>query len=182
LYREVHDNYMILPIHQNPADLSLNILTTRLHLPLTVLKQHTLQIGAWSLQFHIIGESHLVTIEHDGVLVLSELLACVEVEASACLHHHRFNDLAAHCFQQLGYSIAVEFSDCYEDVPVEVDGVIEVAFPEIADQTPITRIVWTRIGEHAVRWHTLHVYPGEDKMACVHSLSYFDMLNYNRAL
>jgi len=173
---------MILPIHQNPADLALNILTTRIHLPLTVLKQHTLQIGLWILRFHIIGESHLVTIEYDGVLVLCELLACVEVDASSCLHHHRFHDLAAHCFQKSGYSIAVEFSDSCGDAPVETDGVLEVAFPKIADQTPITRIVWTRVGENAVRWHTLHVYPDENKIACVHSLSYFDMLNYNRAL
>jgi hypothetical protein len=123
-----------------------------------------------------------VTIEYDGVLVLSELLACVEVEASSCLHHHRFNDLAAHCFQQPGYSISVEFNDCYDDVPVDTNGVLEVSFPIIADQTPITRIIWTQVGENAVRWHTLHVYPDEGKMACVHSLSYFDMLHYNRAL
>lgn len=173
---------MILPVHQNPADLALNILTTSSHLPLTVLKHDTLQIGLWRVKFHIIGESHLVTIEYDGVLVLCELLACVDVDASSCLHHHRFHDLAPHRFQQFGYSIDVEFKDCYDEVSVEADGVLEIAFPKIADQTPITRIVWTRVGENALRWHTLHVYPDEGKMACVHSLSNFDMLNYNRAL
>lgn len=173
---------MILPVHQNPADLSLNVLNTRIDRPLTVLKQQMLQMGAWILHFHIIGESHLVTIEYEGGLVLCEMLACVEVEADACQHQHRFSDLASHCFQQPGYSIAVEFGDCYEDVPVEADGVLEVSFPQIADQTPITRIVWTQVAEHSVRWHTLHVYPEEGKMVCVHSLSCFDMLNYNRAL
>ena len=173
---------MILPIHQNPADLSLNILTARVPLSLTVLMQQTLQLGPYTLQFHIIGESHLVTIEYDGALVLCELLACVAVDANACLHHHHFNDLEAHCFQRPGYSISVEFSDCYGDVPVEADGVLEVTFPKIGNQTPITRIVWTLVSESTMRWHTLHVYPDEMKMVCVHSLSYFDGLNYNRAL
>jgi len=180
---------MILPIQQNPTDLVLTIVAGRLDTPLTVLKHDTLQLGVWTLTFHIIGESHLVTIEHDQTPVLCEVLACADLSSQTCAHRHRFDDLAvsgfrsgqAHCFATAGYSVAVDFDDCLDHSPAaDADGTLEMSFPEIAGQTPVTRIEWTQTGENTARWHTLHIYPREVGMVCVRSLSYFDSLHYNR--
>lgn len=179
---EVNDIHMILPVHQNPADLALAVIAGKVQAPLTVLKHAALNVGDWTLTFHIIGESHLVTLEHDGEVMLSELLACVEVDAETCVHHHRFGDLGAHCFEQAGYSVTVNFDNEYVAQSDETENMLEVAFPEIAGETPVTRVIWERVGENAVCWQTLHVYPHEGKIIGVRSLSYFNSLVYNRAL
>lgn len=172
---------MIVPVHQDPADLVLTIVTGRIETPLTILKQDSMQVGAWLLKFHIIGESHLVTIEHDGRPVMCELLACVDSDAASCLHQHHFDDLAPHCFAQTGYSIDVDFDSTFDAVPaLSTENALEMSFPEIDGCTPITRIVWNRISETAVRWQTLHVYPFDGKIIAVRSLSYFDALHYNQ--
>ncbi len=174
---------MIEPIHQDPADLVLSIVAGKLEAPLTILKQSSLHVGAWTLTFHIIGESHLVTLEHDRAVVLCELLACADVDAASCVHHHPFNDSAAHCFVQSGYSIDVHFDDGEHPISeTDIDGTLEVTFPEVAGQTPLTRILWQRVGENAVRWHTLHLYPHQGKIVSVHSLSYWDAVQYNHGL
>ncbi len=173
---------MIEPIHQDPADLVLTILTGKLETPLTILKQATLEIEGWLLTFHIIGESHIVTVVHEGVTVLCELLACVDAAASSCVHCHTFGDLTKHCFAQPGYSIEVNFDDQTEaTVFSDTHNILEMTFPEIDGQTPITRIAWSRVGENVVRWQTLHLYPRDGKVTSVRSFSHFDTLNYNRA-
>ncbi len=178
---EVNHIVMIEPIHQDPADLALTIAAGKLAAPLTILKQETVRLNEWTLTFHIIGESHLVTIARDEQPVLCELLACVEVAAGSCLHQHHFGDLAAHRYEQPGYSIAVRFNDCADDEPaLPGDGALEVKFPATAGHTPLTRIIWSQTGEHGLRWRTLHLYPGESGLVCVHSVSHFDALNYNR--
>jgi len=172
---------MIVPVHQDPADLVLTIVTGQIETPLTILKQDSIQVGAWLLKFHIIGESHIVTIECDGRPVMCELLACVDSDAASCLHQHHFDDLAPHCFAQTGYSIDVDFDSTFDAAPaVSVENTLEMSFPEIDGCTPITRIVWNRISETAVRWQTLHIYPHDGKIIAVRSLSYFDALHYNQ--
>jgi hypothetical protein len=172
---------MIEPIHQDPADLVLTILARNLETPLTILEQTTLDMDGWRLTFHIIGESHLVTIDHDGVTVLCELLACVDAAAASCLHRHSFGDLTEHCYFQSGYSIRVSFGE-QPDASIlnEHHQTLELIFPDIDGQTPVTRIEWTRVGKNAVKWQTLHLYPRDGKMTSVHSFSHFDTLHYNR--
>jgi hypothetical protein len=173
---------MIEPIHQDPADLVLTILAGKLETPLTILEQAVLDMDDWKLTFHIIGESHLVTVAHKGVIVMCELLACVDASAASCVHRHTFGDLTEHCFAQSGYSITVNFDE-QEEAPTfgSSPAMLEVVFPDIDGQTPLTRIEWTRTGENAVRWQTLHLYPRGGKMTAVHSFSHFDTLHYNRA-
>lgn len=172
---------MLVPVHQNPADLALTIVAGEIATPLTVLKQAALHIDPWKLTFHIIGESHLVRIERAGTPILCELLACVQVMADVQVHQHCFGDLAVHCYTQPGYSVTVDFDDCHDLAPGADDSsVLEVSFPETAGHIPVTRVEWTRAGEHAVRWRTLHMYPYKGSVMCVRSLSYFDVLQYNQ--
>jgi hypothetical protein len=172
---------MIEPIHQDPADLVLTILAGELETQLTILEKSALDMDDWRLTFHIIGESHLVTVEHEGVTVLCELLACVDATAESCVHRHSFGDLTEHCFAQSGYSIRVNFGEQPEALTMNEDHEkLEVIFPDIDGQTPVTRIEWTRVGENAVSWRTLHLYPRDGKMTSVHSFSHFDTLHYNR--
>lgn len=171
---------MILPIHQDPRDLALTIILGKLQTPLTILKRHTLTLGTWHLNFHIIGESHLVTIEHDQQPVLCEVLACADIKATAA-YHHTFRDLASHCYEQPGYSVHVDFDDSTDTLaPSGSDNLLEMVFPDIEDKSPITQVLWEKVGENTLQWQTLHVYPYNDRLICVRSLSYFDTLHYNR--
>lgn len=171
---------MILPIHQNPRDLALTIIPGKLQNPLTILKHHTLTLGAWHLNFQIIGESHLVTIERDQRPVLCEVLACADTKAAAA-HHHTFQDLAAHCYELPGYSVRVDFDDSTDTLaPSGSDNLLEMVFPDIEGKSPVTQVLWERVGENTLQWQTLHVYPYNGRLIRVRSLSYFDTLHYNR--
>lgn len=163
---------MIVPVHQDPADLVLTIVAGKIETPLTVLKQASLERGSWRLNFHIIGESHLVTVEYNGLPVLSEVLACVDITASHT-HQQHFNDLAEHTFSVPGYTVLVDFDSSGNEVrPLASVGTLEMEFPEIDGQIPLTRVSWSPIGETAFRWQTLHVYPIAGKRVCVQSFSY----------
>jgi hypothetical protein len=171
---------MILPIHQNPRDLALTIIPGKLQTPLTILKHHVLTLGMWQLSFHIIGESHLVTIEYDQQPILCEVLACADIMAAAA-HHHTFRDLASHCYEQPGYSVRVDFEDQTDSLaPSGSDNLLEMVFPDIENKSPITQVLWEMAGENIMQWKTLHLYPYNGRVICVRSLSYFDTLHYNR--
>lgn len=169
----------IQAVYQNPSDLALAVVSGELSLPLTILRRDTLIIGDWAFAFHIIGESHLVTIDHKSQMILCELLACVDVPAKICLHHHQFSDLTAHCHTQPGYTVDVHF-DTQPDTIFGSDS-ISVEFPKIYGQTPVTRVEWLH-DSGVVSWRTLHVYPQEKGITCVHSISHFDASNYNQLI
>lgn len=168
------------PVHQSPADLQLNIIAGNLDAPLTRLKSNVHKLGLWTFTFHIIGESHLVTIERENQPLLNELLACVDFSPEAALHHHRFGDLEKHHYQGAGYAIGVRFEDTAGDHPRFDEKSLEVAFPPIHGQTPVTQIFWTPIGTTMMRWRTLHMYPHQGGAVYVRTLSYFDTVHYNR--
>jgi hypothetical protein len=169
----------IQPIHQNPADLALAVTAGEPDLSLTILREKTVVVGEWALRFHIIGESHLVTVLHKDRAVLAELLACVDIPTHACIHHHRFNDLAAHCYSQMGYQVDVHLSDD-PGTPFGADSLL-VEFPRMYNLTPVTRLEW-QSDEGGVRWRTLHTYPQERGVVYVHSISHFEWPNYNRVI
>lgn len=169
---------MIQPIDQNPAGLSLAVFAGTCDHPFTILRQVTATLGDWTFTFHVIGESHLVTAALDGVIVFSELLACVDVPMHRCVHHHRFHDLAAHRCAQPGYAVEVAVENGLPESTVAGNDAqrIEVQFPQTAGQMPFTRIEWQRVG-HILRWQTLHVYPQEGGvLVCVRSASHFDTI------
>jgi len=137
------------------------------------------------VQFCIIGESHFVVILRDDRPVLSEILACVDIPPRLCFHHHRFGDLMAHHFRQPGYEVSVEFEQLRQGDLADVSGgtagsSLELQFPRIHGQTPITRIEWTNVTDSKMEWRTLHIYPQRKRVWCVRSLSVFDGLNYNK--
>jgi hypothetical protein len=53
---------------------------------------------------------------------------------------------------------------------------LEVIFPDVHGQTPLTRVVW-EAHRGSVEWRTLHIYPQSNGAVCVHSKSVF---NYNQ--
>ncbi len=181
---------MIQAVYQNPRNLTLGIISGSHNIPLSVLKHEICAIGEWHVKFCIIGESHSITILRDNVPVLSEVLACVDISPQLCSHHHRFDNLLAHCFAQPGYNLSVSFEQCGQDDDADYfstlgdsirtfDGSIEMKFPQTYGHTPITRIEWTKLSDSQIEWRTWHIYPEDNDVWCVCSLSVFDTLNYN---
>lgn len=169
----------IRPVHQNPTDLVLATAADLNDLTLTVLRCEELRVGAWRFAFHIIGESHVVTVKHHDQSVWCELLACIDIHKQACDHHHAFTDLSNHVYRLPGYQVEVKFSD-NAGAAFGAEA-LEVHFPEIYGHTPVTRIEWTQ-DAGVVGWRTLHVYPQKQGVLYVHSISHFDPSNYNRDL
>lgn len=174
---------MIHAVHQNITDLTLAVFAGHIDNDLTVLKQARFPFHGWVFSFAIIGESHRVMAERGGVPVFSELLACVNIPPAQCVHHHRYADLLPHEYRQPGYSIQ---TSCTEIPPQSTLNAappqrLEVAFPSVAGQTPITRIEWQSAGS-LLRWQTLHVYPQTSGTALyMHSLSCFDIIAFDLA-
>ena len=172
----------IRPIHQNPPDLVLAVLPDhmQLDLSLTILRHEVLRVGGWAFTFHIIGESHLVRVTYDDQPVLCELLACIRVQDDVCSHHHAFTDLCGHGYTSLGYSVEVSFDGQLRE-QFGKQG-IEVEFPKMDGQTPVTRIEWQHDAESGrVRWQTLHLYPQKQGVIGVRSISHFNLSNYNQS-
>ena len=166
---------MIQSVQQKPTDL---ILANVIQLPssITVLKQQSVSIGVWSLVFQIIGESHIVSVTHKQKTLFHEMLACINVNRDHCHHHHPFSQLQTHTYTRDSYQVSVEFSETPSwHIPLQSDtDYIEVIFPNICGQTPITRILWQFI-DNTLSWWTLHVYPERDITTFVHTKSHIQL-------
>ncbi len=158
--------------HQRPMDLLLGVTRRELPLEWTILKTATVQIDQWGFVFHIVGESHRVRMmHHDNGLYLQEILACVELQPEDCLAYHAFHQLSAYNFQQDRYRIAVSFSDKPEGLQ---ETGLEVVFPKINGQAPITQIKWQQ-KDAIFRWWTYHLYPEHDRQVGVYTTSEFKL-------
>jgi len=162
----------MLVAHQKPTDLVLAILCTDAQLPLTVLDQSTLHHAQFSFTFQIIGESHAVRISHHETLILQEILACVAINPKLTTHHHPFGDLAPHEHTISNYHTAIAFTT--HPIPLLSNPSLEVRFPAIHNQQPITQIAW-EISENSIRWKTLHLYPSEHHIISVKSVSSYQL-------
>lgn len=166
---------MIQSVQQKPTDLILAN-TTQFPSSITVLKQQSVSIGAWSFMFQIIGESHIVTVTYKQKSLFHEMLACVKINADHCQHHHPFSELQTHTYMKGLYQVSVEFAETPSwDIPKQTEtDHIEVNFPPICGQTPVTRILW-QLTDNILSWWTLHVYPERDITTFVHTKSHIQL-------
>ena len=162
------------PFYQRPNDLEFAVLSGELPVRLTILAQKTLASGDWQFLFHIIGESHFVTIRHKGKSVLHEVLACMQVPVAKCNHHHRFPGLHPHHYTGKQYTASVMFES--NAAPKtrfpnrKID--LELAFPAIFGQTPVTQIGWEKTRD-TLTWWTTHLYPEQSGLITVQTFSKF---------
>jgi len=158
-------------IDQRPEDLVLAILNKQQTLPLKNLVQRQVDFGPYTIEFHIIGESHRIRVMQRGQFVLEEILACVQLSKSICRHRHAFINGAAHRYHALNYDVQVSFTTQPEWQHPGVDSAyIAYAFPAINDFVPLTRIQWQQ-NEAYIRWWTLHTYHYHATTTYVHSVS-----------
>ena len=159
---------------QHPKDLVLAIMNDDVLPDMLVLQRAEHQIDDWLFQFAIIGESHHIRIEHCGVSILNEVLACVPVKEGDCIHYRTFTDLQASGYQTAQYEVQVDFGERpVWHVPQTNVMQLEYVFPQTFGQQPITRIRWRQV-ENAVHWWTLHTYADAAQTIYVHTASIFN--------
>lgn len=159
------------PIEQKPSDLRLILADHDCSPHFTTLKHHTIQNDDITLDLRIIGESHIITISRDEQTILQEILACTDYTSDTCLCAYHFGTLAAYAYNRDNYSVAVSFHEqpINEWMPYGVE-TIELEFPEMWGQIPVTRIGWQCTGG-TIQWWTLHIYPEQAYSTCVHTVS-----------
>jgi hypothetical protein len=160
---------MIHPIVQQPADLKLIVTDNMLNDQFTVIKAAVLEVDDWQFTFNIIGESHAVNIQRNGIGQLQEMLVCADLRPERCLHYHSFEAQADHHYQTDHYAVEVRFADR----PSRGQYMIECAFPNVGDQTPMTGIGW-RQDQRGMTWWTLHTYPHASGCTYVETHSHYD--------
>jgi hypothetical protein len=161
-------------LYQRPNDLEFAVFSGELPVQLTILAQETLVSGDWQFLFHIIGESHFVTIKHKGKPILHEVLACMRLPVAKCEHHHRFPKLRPHHYTWEQYTASVTFESNTTPKMSLTDRKIdlELAFPAIFGQTPVTQIGWGK-SANTLTWWTTHLYPEQDDLITVQTFSKF---------
>ena len=168
-------------VQQSPTALVLAILEQNLPAGLRVLRQAQIKHASWCVHFRIIGESHAITVSYQDDVVFHEVLACVDVSPQDCTHYQPFRTLQDHHYTQTDipqypYSVQVNFDPQPAwNTPETSDSMIEFAFPDVGDFTPVTRIHW-RIEDHLLIWWTLHTYPNAGNMTYVHSRSQVNLV------
>lgn len=154
----------IPPIHQSPRDLILAVHDVDVSRQFTILRQQHVPIKQMTLTFSIIGESHIVTVKENGRIKLQEILACISLQNPL----HCFHDLKDYRYITEDYGVVVMFST--QPYPMPDGPGIEIIFPKIQGQQPITRIQWQILEDH-VKWWTLHTYPDQSGSIYVYTQS-----------
>jgi hypothetical protein len=126
-------------------------------------------MGTSAFTFHVLGESHLVSIQRNGEIYWQELLSCRKLSHKGLLHHRHFTRMGNHSWQHkqegIDYQINVQFSEkpIYEAQPRNY---LEIAFPMVFGNEPYTRVQWqldaisqANRESNRVRWQTVHTYP-----------------------
>ena len=163
-----------MSVIQQPKDLVLAIMNDDVLPDMLVLQRAEHWITDWLFQFAIIGESHHIRIEHCGVSILNEVLACVPVKKGDCIHYRAFTDLEPSGYQTAQYEVQVDFGERpLWHVPQTNVMQLEYVFPQTFGQQPVTRIRWRQV-ENAVHWWTLHTYPDAAQTTYVHTASTFN--------
>lgn len=160
-------------IHQHPRDLALALFRGEPTIPITCLKSAHLSIGRWDAAFHIIGESHAVTLAYDSEPIFAEMLSCAPLSAPCCNFFCDLSDMQPRQINRDGYSVHVTFDDPPSAAP-DAAAAIEFAFPRVFGQKPITRIQWA-YHQNTIQWWTLHVYPLSTGVTHVYTASFYDI-------
>jgi hypothetical protein len=158
---------------QHPKNLVLAVMADDSLPEMLVLQRAEHRIADWLFQFAIIGESHHIRVEHSGVCILNEVLACVAVAEAACVHYQAFTELQPYEHQTPQYRIQVDFGE-YPPWFAPPNNImqLEYHFPKTYEQQPFTRIRW-RQDKNTVHWWTLHSYAGVEQTIYVHTASVF---------
>ena len=137
--------------------------------PLRILASRQRDWQGWQVTFYVLGASHAVRLEREGV-VLTELLACAlpegEFQALAEREGHTSHHLclAAHglrCQARL-MPFALQEGDRLRGEFL-AENRLEVAYPTAPDgATPVTRIGW-RLNDRELCIETIHTYPEEGR-------------------
>lgn len=165
-------------IEQHPKDLILGILRCEAPIALTVLAKQAVTLAKWRIDFRIIGESHWITVrcnnEDIEPQIWHELLACVGLDTSKCAYAHRFSDMQEHAYHYEDKSLRVVGKIWFEayrahQLPTLRGMQLDMAFPQVHGQTPITRVGWEILTAHRLNWWTFHLYPNASGALGVHS-------------
>jgi hypothetical protein len=163
----------LVSIPQRAQDLLLALVQHEPMPEMRVLLAESWQYQAWRFEFAIIGESHYVRIEHEGRLLMLEVLACISIKAEQCKLYQPLLEMQAFAYQESAYQVAVTFDNRLPDWSQQKDS-LSYHFPITHGQIPQTRIQW----QHEVgllRWQTLHSYPDEAQMITVLSESAYQI-------
>jgi hypothetical protein len=160
----------MLPAYQHPRDLTLALFSGEPTFPMTLLRSHRLNVGRWDVHFHIIGESHAAIFSYEREPVFSEVLACVDVKRA--MYTYKFASLEQHQVVRGGYAVAVTADVVNWHIPCVAE-TLQLDFPKMFGQKPVTRIQW-HYDNHCLQWWTLHTYPLEGDLIEVKTMSYFD--------
>lgn len=162
------------PILQYPTDLVFAVLEYDVSSLLTVLKREIVHIDDYCFQFAIIGESHCITVEHEGCLIRQEVLACTDIPAILQANSHKFAKLNMYQYQEQDYETRVWFTDTLDVMDWDNQSVLRMDFPEMFGQVPFTQVQW-QIAQRTIAWRTTHVYPLETHTTYVYTASQFDL-------
>jgi hypothetical protein len=146
-----------MTVYQRPQDLVLGVTDRDVSHRFQILKRADVQTGALYVRFHIIGESHFVTVQNGGATLFHEILACVPLRADECWHLQRFSTLDAHFYRREAYQVEVTFGAKAVAMARSAQ-MIEVQFPRVYGVTPVTRVSWKQTRQR-LYWWTLHTYP-----------------------
>jgi hypothetical protein len=143
-------------VYQLSSDLELGVTNRELDCAVTVLDQKALDCGPWRFTFSIIGESHTVRIERNGVLVWQEILACVKLSPDNLIHYFPLKKLGDHSWECGSYTTKIRCDETPLDLWA-VDDELRIDFPVVYGKLPYTWVGWSATANR-VRWQTLHVY------------------------
>jgi hypothetical protein len=163
----------LLSIQQNAQDLLLALVQQEPLPEMRVLLSENWQHQDWHFAFAIIGESHYVRIEHQGQLVMLEVLACLALKAEQCKLYHPLQDMKPFTYQEPAYQVAIRYEN---HLPLwkQQTQHLRYHFPITYGQTPETRIKW-QFGAGRLSWQSLHSYPNESGMVVVLSESSYQL-------
>jgi hypothetical protein len=155
----------LISIQQDAQDLLLAIVEREPLPAMRVLASETWQYAAWRFEFAIIGESHYVRVEHEGRLVMLEILACISLKAEQCKLYQPLLEMQPFAYQETAYRVAVRFDNQLPNWSQQRHH-LSYHFPITHGQIPQTRIQWQRNGGR-LTWQSLHSYPEDSGLITV---------------
>lgn len=164
-------------IVQHPSDLTLVLYDTLPDIPLQVIQQQPVTLPhGWRVTFNVITESHAVMLSHRDRVVFSEVLTCQPIGRTSALYRQLFNTLHAMTYTTPHHQVRVRFEvERDADYFMQDVAALEVAFPRVHGQRPLTRVQWAQRGD-VLCWQTCHTYPqANGQTIYVYSTSHFQL-------
>lgn len=167
------------PTQQTAHDLRLNLVEGPIGewSPFNILKMRGRVMGPWDIKAHVIGASHLISVNYKGVC-FHEIVACMEVKAAARRIYYgpipEAGDLAHRFLGQVEYRFDAKILpwDAGEPVMANLEQAAEgdagrqfgmtVDFPPVDTETIPKTILLVAMEDRSLRFETVHSYPYED--------------------